>query len=180
MHAVRLAVAAVWLAFGVYWFARARGVKAGTRTLHFGRARVGVWIVAIVAIRVFHPRSLTVDDPVVAGIGIALLGCGLAIAIWARAHLGRNWGMPMTVKQEPELVTSGPYRFVRHPIYSGLLLALVGTALATSLLVLVLVATFGVTFYISARIEEQNMTRAFPAAYPAYRARTKMLVPLLL
>jgi protein-S-isoprenylcysteine O-methyltransferase Ste14 len=68
---------------------------------------------------------------------------GIALAIWARVHLGRNWGMPMTQKAEPELVTSGPYRFVRHPIYSGLLAWLLGTALVTNLIGLIIVAILG-------------------------------------
>ena len=65
-------------------------------------------------------------------LGLVLFGLGLAFAIWARVHIGRNWGTPMTQKDEPELVTSGPYRLVRHPIYSGILLANIGTALAPS------------------------------------------------
>ncbi len=77
-------------------------------------------------------------------LGAALFLGGLGPAIWARLHLGRNWGMPQTLKSEPELITSGPYRLLRHPIYTGIL------------------------------------TAAFPGTYPAYRARTWMLVPLVL
>jgi protein-S-isoprenylcysteine O-methyltransferase Ste14 len=86
----------------------------------------------------------------------------------------------MTEKAEPALVTSGPYRFVRHPIYSGLLLAVLGTALATNVIGLVIVAVLGGYFYYSASVEERNLTATFPTAYPAYRARTKMLIPLVL
>ena len=87
--------------------------------------------------------SLAVHSPILGAIGALVFVSGIAVAIWARVHLGRNWGMPMTQKAEPELVTSGPYRFVRHPIYSGLLLALVGTALATNLLGLIIAAVLG-------------------------------------
>ena len=66
---------------------------------------------------------------ILAVIGTLVFACGIGLAVWARLHLGRNWGMPMTQRAEPELVTSGPYRFVRHPIYSGLLAAMLGTAL---------------------------------------------------
>ena len=59
-----------------------------------------------------------------------MFASGIGLAIWARIHLGRNWGMPTSQKADPELVTTGPYRFVRHPIYTGLLVALLGTALA--------------------------------------------------
>jgi protein-S-isoprenylcysteine O-methyltransferase Ste14 len=55
-------------------------------------------------------------DPWRAGLGLALFSAGLGFAIWARVRLGRNWGIPMTQKDEPELVTSGPYHLVRHPI----------------------------------------------------------------
>ena len=86
----------------------------------------------------------------------------------------------MTQKNDPELVTSGPYRFVRHPIYSGLLLAIVGTALATNLSLLIAAAVLGIYFAYSARVEERLLTTSFPVAYPGYRARTKMLIPFVL
>ncbi len=75
---------------------------------------------------------------------------------------------------------SGPYRFVRHPIYSGLLLAILGTALATSLVGLVAVVVLGAYFYLSGSVEERNLTATFPTAYPEYRRRTKMLIPFVL
>jgi protein-S-isoprenylcysteine O-methyltransferase Ste14 len=100
--------------------------------------------------------------------------------VWARIYLGRNWGMPMTEKDEPELVTAGPYRFVRHPIYSGLLLAMVGSALATNLVWLIFLVVLGSYFVYSAQVEECNMTRTFPRAYPGYKAQTKMLIPFVL
>lgn len=69
-------------------------------------------------VRVFRGVTLAVHSPVLGAIGADLFVAGIAVAIWAHIHLGRNWGMPMTQKTEPELVTSGPYRVVRHPIYS--------------------------------------------------------------
>jgi protein-S-isoprenylcysteine O-methyltransferase Ste14 len=86
----------------------------------------------------------------------------------------------MTEKAEPELVTSGPYRLVRHPIYSGLLVAVLGTALVTNLLGLGIVVVMTGYFYYCASVEETNLTATFPIAYPAYRARTKMLIPYVL
>ena len=109
-----------------------------------------------------------------------MFATGIALAIWARVHLGRNWGMPMTQKAEPELVTSGPYRFVRHPIYSGLLAWLLGTALVTNLIGLIIVAILGGYFYYCAPVEEKNLTATFHTAYPAYRTSTKMLIPSVL
>jgi protein-S-isoprenylcysteine O-methyltransferase Ste14 len=86
----------------------------------------------------------------------------------------------MSQKAEPELVTSGPYRFVRHPIYSGLLAGLLGTVLATNLIGLIVAAVLGAYFYYSAFVEEKNLTATFPTAYPAYRASTRMLIPFVL
>lgn len=86
----------------------------------------------------------------------------------------------MTQKDEPELVTSGPYSVVRHPIYSGLLLAFLGTALANNLLGLAITAVLVAYFCYCGTVEERNMTETFPDAYPEYKQRTKMLIPLLL
>ena len=101
-------------------------------------------------------------------------------AVWARLHLGRNWGMPMTQRAEPELVTSGPYRFVRHPIYTGLLIAILGTALVNNLLGLIVVAVLIAYFYFCGIVEERNLAVTFPDTYPEYKRRTKMLIPFLL
>jgi protein-S-isoprenylcysteine O-methyltransferase Ste14 len=85
----------------------------------------------------------------------------------------------MSQKDEPELVTSGPYHLVRHPIYSGILLAGVGTAVALSWLWLIAVVLAGVYFIYSAKVEERNMATQFPEAYPAYRRSTKMFIPFI-
>jgi protein-S-isoprenylcysteine O-methyltransferase Ste14 len=107
-----------------------------------------------------------------------IVPCGLGFAVWAGVHLGRNRGMPMTLKDEPEL-TSGPYGLVRHPIYTGILTAVIGTALVIDLIVLVLAVILGAYFVYSARVEEKNTIAAFPSAYPAYQARTKMPIPFV-
>lgn len=180
MHALKTAVAVAWIVFWVGWLASAAGARKGAAA----RSRyplAGLSALAVlVLVRAFHDGSLTVHSVVVGTFGAALFALGIALAIWARVHLGRNWGMPMTRMIDPELVTSGPYRFVRHPIYSGLLLGLLGTALVTSLIGLTVVLVFGAYFYYSASVEEKNLGAAFPAEYSAYRARTKMLVPFLL
>ena len=141
------------------------------------------WV--IIAAGVLGTRAVGVKNPVLhgpiaEGVGLAMFVSGLALAVWARVYLGRNWGMPMTQKDEPELVTSGPYRFVRHPIYSGILLAALGTAVALTLYWLIVFAGIAVYFIYSARVEEGIMTSLFPRAYPGYRARTKMLIPFVL
>jgi protein-S-isoprenylcysteine O-methyltransferase Ste14 len=112
-------------------------------------------------------------------VGVGLCVVGFAFAIWARWHLGRNWGMPMSLRQDHELVTSGPYAYVRHPIYSGIMLTMIGSALTQSLLWLLLFALYFAYFLFSARKEEEMMLAQFPDAYPAYRRRTKMLIPFV-
>jgi protein-S-isoprenylcysteine O-methyltransferase Ste14 len=180
MHALRVAIVVVWILFWIYWFA------VGTRAKHgsMGRRRIplnGVTAIAVVIlVRVFRGGSLEVHSPLLGAIGAVLFASGLALAVWARVHLAENWGMPMTVKDEPELVTSGPYGVVRHPIYSGLLLAFLGTALATNLLGLVIDAVLVGYFYYCGTVEERNLTDTFPAAYPEYRQNTKMLIPYVL
>jgi protein-S-isoprenylcysteine O-methyltransferase Ste14 len=104
---------------------------------------------------------------------------GLAIAVWARVNLGRNWGTPMSQKVDPELVTTGPYRYIRHPIYSGIILAAIGTTIASSLYWIVVVVFLGAYFIYAATVEERIMGRLFPESYPRYKRSTKMLVPFL-
>ncbi|HTW21544.1 MAG TPA: isoprenylcysteine carboxylmethyltransferase family protein, partial [Mycobacteriales bacterium] len=86
-------------------------------------------------------------------------------------------GMPMSQKVDPDLITSGPYRWIRNPIYSGILLALLGSAIAVSLEWLIVVVPIGAYFVYSAVMEQKYMTERFPDTYPAYRDRTKMLIP---
>lgn len=169
----------VWGAFWLFWLIAAIGAKKGSRG---GRVRAPglLVVIAFLLLRVFKVHALPTHSLALQVIGTALLACGLGLAVWARIYLGRNWGMPMTRKDEPELVTSGPYRFVRHPIYSGILLALLGMALATSIYWLIALGAMGAYFVFSATVEERLLTTEFPAAYPSYRARTKMLIPFVL
>jgi protein-S-isoprenylcysteine O-methyltransferase Ste14 len=140
MNTLKTAIVIVWIIFWVYWFASAVGVREGRAS----RRRIPLnglsALSVLLVLRVFRGGSLAVRSPVLEAIGAVVFASGIALAIWARVHLGQNWGMPMTRKAEPELVTSGPYRFMRHPIYSGLLLALLGTALVVNLIGLILVA----------------------------------------
>jgi protein-S-isoprenylcysteine O-methyltransferase Ste14 len=177
MHALRIAVGITWIVFWAYWLIAAFDAKERTSA----RRRVplaGLSALAVVLLlRVFNGGSLAIHSLAIGAIGAALFVCGIALAVWARIQLGRNWGMPMTEKAAPELVTSGPYGSVRHPIYSGLLLGLLGTALVTNMVGLIMVAVLGAYFFYSASVEERNLTATFPSAYAAYRARTKMFIP---
>lgn len=172
-------VFSVWGVFWICWLVAAVGANQSVRTSRFRRPGLVV-LVAVVLLRLFKTGALAVHSPILQVVGLILFASGLCLAVWARIYLGRNWGMPMTERAEPELVTSGPYRFVRHPIYSGLLLALLGTALATNLYWLIALAFLGAYFTYSATVEERLMTTSFPGEYASYRAHTKMLIPFVL
>lgn len=179
MHVLALIILAAWIAFWIYWLAASAGVKAGrTRWGRFAGIRVAALLLVLLLLRarVFKGHEVN-SDPWLGGVGMALFVTGLAVAVWARVHLGRNWGMPMSEKADPELVTTGPYHRIRHPIYSGILLAMVGTAVAVSWYWFIAVALTGAYFIYSAVMEERYMTKLFPDAYPVYKRSTKMLIP---
>ena len=180
MHALQIAIAIAWLVFWVGWLVAAFGAKKGRGGRRQIPLRGASALAVILLFRVFRGGSLEVHSLVVGVIGAVVFTTGIALAVWARIYLGRNWGMPGTQKEDPELVTSGPYRFVRHPIYSGILLGGLGTALATNLFGVIVVVVLGAYFYYAASMEEKNLTATFPAAYPTYRASTKMLIPFVL
>jgi protein-S-isoprenylcysteine O-methyltransferase Ste14 len=182
MHVVDYIIPSVWVAFWIYWLAAAVRTKA-TRTRSASSVSIRVFILILIVLslraRVFKSNAGSIHDPWLQGIGLAVFLSGLALAVWARIYLGHNWGSPMSEKVDPELVTSGPYRYVRHPIYSGIILGLIGTTMATSLYWLIAVVLLGAYFIYSATVEERNMERLFPNTYPAYKRSTKMLVPFI-
>lgn len=181
MHVVEVVFAVGWAVFWVGWLAAAIFMKRERVTWsHELRIRAVVLVLAIILIRVGVFRGNGLDpDPWRAAIGLVLFVAGLGFAVWARVNIGRNWGTPMSKKDEPELVSTGPYRLVRHPIYSGILVAGIGTAVALHWRWLIVVALAAVYFVYSATVEERYLTEQFPDAYPVYRQSTKMLVPFV-
>ena len=181
MRVVQFVFGAGWAAFWVYWLAAAFSMKRGrvswSRELRI-RLVLVVLVIALVRVRAFRGGHLD-SNGWREGLGLVLFVLGLGFAIWARRHIGRNWGTPMSQKDDPELVTSGPYRMVRHPIYSGILLAGVATAIALSWTWLVAVVLAGIYFIYAATIEERHLIEVFPVEYPPYLRSTKMLVPFL-
>jgi protein-S-isoprenylcysteine O-methyltransferase Ste14 len=185
MRVVELVFVSGWGAFWLYWLATALWAKRG----HISWAhqlRIRILMISMVAallllfrVGVFPQRYIGNTSWWLVGFGSAFFALGLALAVWARVHIGRNWGNPMTQKDDPELVTSGPYRLLRHPIYSGLLMAGAGTAMALSWLWLIAVVFAGTYFLYSAAVEEHYLVERFPDSYPAYRRSTKMFLPFL-
>jgi protein-S-isoprenylcysteine O-methyltransferase Ste14 len=184
MKAIDIIIGIGWIVFWVYWLVMAATAKKTERSrwAPFAGVRVGIILVILVLLRlqVFKGHEVATGNPWLLGIGLAIFILGLALAVWARVYLGRNWGMPMSQKADAELVTTGPYKRVRHPIYSGIILGMAGTAIAVSPYWLIAVAIFGAYFLYSAVTEERTMAERFPAAYPPYKRATKMLIPYVI
>jgi protein-S-isoprenylcysteine O-methyltransferase Ste14 len=176
----------VWLAWVAYWVISARGVKPAQR--HESPAsRAGHIVPLTVAVALLAapwPPGVWLTAqfvPPSAGLGLAgaaITVPGLALTVWARRFLGTNWSGTVTVKQDHQLITTGPYRYVRHPIYSGLLLAFAGSALASGQwrgpLALVIAAY---ALWRKWRLEERWMRETFGSAYSDYAAHTPAVVP---
>jgi protein-S-isoprenylcysteine O-methyltransferase Ste14 len=122
------------------------------------------------------PHSLVLDT---AGLAVTVLGA--VFAIWSRVTLGRNWSSAPQVKERHELVVKGPYRIVRHPIYTGLILAVAGTGLAQDRGIwLFMVVLIFASYWLKIRVEERLMMETFPEEYAEYRRRVKALIPGIL
>src|SRR5262249_2426215 len=115
-------------------------------------------------------------------VAAAVTAAGLSVALWARVVLGRNWSGAIVLKEHHELIDRGPYAFVRHPIYTGVLLMVLGTITFSGTRAgVILFATMVAGLIVKARREERLLTKRFPAVYPLYRARVRArLIPFVL
>src|SRR6267143_752799 len=179
----------VWIFFFLSWQLKAANTKTPKRLAPAASRilRVFIFLIAIVLLsttRIPLPRLYLQPWP--DGLwpfwlGAAVTIAGLLFAVWAREHLGRNWSRSVTIKQGHELITTGPYAVVRHPIYTGILTGFLGMAIAISqvrgFIVFVL---FFLAFWIKLRMEEQWMRSQFGEAYTSYAHQTAALVPYLL
>ena len=183
MYVIDYVIYGLWILFWLVWLAAALTAKraAQSRVRQFVGLRVALFVIVILVVRsgVFKGHRAIVNNPVPQGIGLVLFLTGLGLALWARVYLGRNWGTPMSEKVDAELVITGPYRYIRNPIYSGLILAAIGTAVAVSWYWIVAAVLMGAYFVYSATVEEHIMERLFPDDYPAYKRSTKMLIPFM-
>ena len=112
-------------------------------------------------------------------VSLILTVLGLFLVVWARLNLGRNWSMVRTQKKDAKLVTSGPYRLIRHPIYAGIIVSLLGVTLTMGINWIIFWAVMVVFFVNSAYVEEKSMVTRFPKDYLNYKTRTKMLIPFI-
>jgi len=186
-----LLIAALWIILVAYWVISAASAK---RTISGGWVwwrEIGLRLVllglVLVVLRLTGSNGalakagiyLVNRNMLLGLIGAVLCALGVGLAIWARVYLGRNWDMAMSRKENPDMVTTGPYAYVRHPIYAGFLLAMLGSAIGQSVIWLVMLIVTGVYFTFAARREEMNMLEQFPEQYRTYKERTKMLVPFI-
>jgi protein-S-isoprenylcysteine O-methyltransferase Ste14 len=178
----------LWIAFIVYWRIKARGTKTTQRTEPAAsgilRALALLVVIALVSItRIPLPwlyRQLWPSGLWSFWIGVAVTVAGLLFAVWARHHLASNWSSSVTIKQDHELITTGPYAVVRHPIYTGILTGFLGTAIALSQVrgAIGFVLLFAV-FWAKLRTEEEWMRSQFGETYAIYAHQTAALVPYL-
>jgi protein-S-isoprenylcysteine O-methyltransferase Ste14 len=189
MRVAGAVVVASWISFFIVWIVfavRAKRTVSRRRGGGIALLRLFVVLIALRVIRLPHVAWVAALEGrmrthlAILAVGAALCVAGIGWAIWARVHIGRNWGMPMSLKESPELVTSGPYRLVRHPIYTGILVAFLGTALVAGFAWIGVFLVSTAYFVYSARAEEALMRERFPDAYPAYARETKMLIPFVL
>jgi protein-S-isoprenylcysteine O-methyltransferase Ste14 len=177
-------IIACWIIFIAVWFVAAWRTKRNLeRQSAASRARYALPLFAGVVLLIARPLGARIVPATFATAIAADVLCafGLLIAVWARLALGGNWSSFVAVKENHELVRRGPYRFVRHPIYSGLLLMLLATALAVGRAgALVGFALCFLSCWIKLRQEEELMLRYFPTEYPAYKAEVNALVPYVL
>lgn len=168
------------------WIAGAFSTKSTARRASYASRLVlfvpllGVWLLVRASVIPTHwlVLRLVPDSPAMQLLGLALTILGCLFAVWARVTLGSNWSGLPTVRHDHELIVRGPYRLVRHPIYTGLLLALAGSAIANG--------AFGwmmtwflvfIAYAVKIRQEEKLMVETFPQDYPEYRRRVKALIP---
>jgi protein-S-isoprenylcysteine O-methyltransferase Ste14 len=183
-----LPLAVFWLAWLAYWLAAARDVKPARRRESEANRLLTVALIIPAAVLLTVPGSrlhwlgmrFLPDTMIPYWLGLLMVIAGLAFAVWARMHLGRNWSGTVTVKENHELIRSGPYAIVRHPIYTGLLLAILGTAVVLGEWRGLLAFCFlTIAFLLKLRREERFMEESFPDTYPSYRAQVPALIPLL-
>ncbi|MGC3944448.1 MAG: isoprenylcysteine carboxylmethyltransferase family protein [Chryseolinea sp.] len=173
-------VVVIWLISGIH--------AAKTRKTASGKA--GRWFRFILAVafpvcflsndlRTLNTIYLFSSDAFVQWVSVALCFTGISVAIWARLHIGKSWAMPMAQTENTELITSGPYRLVRHPIYAGLILAMIGSMISASILWSAWYILWTLYFLYSAFMEEQALQAQYPMDYNDYKRKSKMFIPFV-
>lgn len=177
-----------WLILIVYWVFAARNSSLDvSHQTPLARTLVSGGLLISAALMYFRRfwvgwLGITLIPPnwVTGVLGLILCAAGLGLAVWARQTLGDNWSAVVTAKPDQTLVERGPYRWARHPIYTGTLLLGIGTALVVGMVSSVVAVIFlGGSLLLRVRDEEKVMLQQFPEDYPRYQRRTRLLIPWL-
>jgi protein-S-isoprenylcysteine O-methyltransferase Ste14 len=178
----------LWSVFAMYWVAARRHAKTTLRRESLWSSATHMVPLAIAFLLIALPRfpgllgtRLVLWTPANFWVGAPMVAAGLGFAIWARIYLGRNWSLSVTVKEGHHLVRRGPYAWVRHPIYTGLLLAFIGSAISLDEwrgFLAVVIA--GGALWSKLRIEERWMLETFGDDYKRYQSEVPALIPFLL
>ena len=188
LHSIALKIISdCWILFAVIWMVAAFWTKQSVYQDRRGLVRytlpllIGAYLI-FKGPRLSNPLDLRVIPHVdaIAWIGVALCVAGLGFCVWARFTLGRNWSGVVTFKGGHKLITRGPYAIVRHPIYTGILVMIVGTVIVFGHVAGIIALPFLFWgLWIKLRYEEKLMLEKFPDQYVAYQRRVKRLIPFL-
>ncbi len=185
---VHLYIGAAWIAVCVVWLAGALRTQRTAQAQTLGSRLCHISLTLAAAVLLFNSHlaigplawRFVPNSAFIAYAGLALTLAGTGFAIWARAYLGQNWSSNVTIKEGHRLMQSGPYAVVRHPIYSGFLLGLLGTALALGQVRgLAAWALAFLGWRLKSSLEEKFMEQRFGAEYSAYQSRVKALIPFV-
>jgi protein-S-isoprenylcysteine O-methyltransferase Ste14 len=186
-----------WAAFLLVWGVSAFFVKQDVRGGGYAAAWQRYWMLRLVAAAivifaavrlgrragssggVLFSRGIFTPSLALDWTSAALTAIGIGFAIWARVYIGRNWSPRPAVKEHHELVTTGPYAYVRHPIYTGILLAAFGSALIGTIIGIGMFIFISIVFALRIDKEEKIMLELFPEQYSEYQKHTKRLVPFV-
>jgi len=176
----------MWAALGLYWLLSARRTaKTVTHEAPWWRV-LRLSILAITFILLLSSWSrigplawrFVPDTGLGRALGVGLTGAGILLCVWARLHLGKYWSDKIVLKADHQLIRTGPYAYLRHPIYSGVLLGIAGTALAfgewRGLLAFALMAS---NYFVKARREERILAAQFGEEFQAYRRQAGFVMP---
>ena len=177
-----------WIAWALFWFYSSRKVKTEIfhqgpleRVLHLGKLVLAFLLLFAGPIYVgVFSAQLWPANQLTGILGLVISLGGVLWMIWARLHLGANWSAHVSLKQDHELIQSGPYQITRHPIYTGFILAILGDTIIVGqvrgLIALIIVIY---TFSAKMRLEEEILKKQFPNQYSQYAMRVKRLIPFI-
>ncbi|TIV46856.1 MAG: isoprenylcysteine carboxylmethyltransferase family protein [Mesorhizobium sp.] len=173
---------AAWMLLIVYLTVQAIGVKRDTEPhllQSFGLIFAMIAAFLLPRVQLFAFVNFAPVNAVLSSVGVVLAVAGMFLLVWARQTLGRNWSQTVSAKQDHELVTSGPYRRLRHPMYTGGLLACIGSAIVVGGPFVFLLLLLGAIFIWRVGAEDRLLARQFPDEFPGYARRTNALIPFV-